>query len=135
MREQQKTMPIESTLEIGTVKLGYQDGVAVLALVGEHDIQTAAALSAAIREQADRGAGVVVSLTETEFIDSSIVRALFQGDQYLLSQGRRLVLHSEPSSPVESVLEIAGVDRQLLCCDLLGEAVEYAAQCYREAAS
>jgi hypothetical protein len=71
-------------------------------------------------------------LSETEFLDSSIVRQLFRGDMEMLHKGRRLVIQSDPTSPVEGVLELAGIRAQLLCSDTLHEAVRLAAQCYRE---
>jgi hypothetical protein len=45
---------------------------------------------------------------------------------------RRLVIQNNPESTVDRVLEISGVRAQLLCSDTLDEAVEFAAQCYRE---
>jgi anti-anti-sigma regulatory factor len=102
---------------IGEVIAGYRGGVTVLALVGEH---------------ADLGRGVVIVLSETEFIDSRIVQQLFRGDIELLKKGRRLVIQNDPDSTVEHVLELSGVRAQLVCSDTLDEAVQLASQCYDE---
>jgi len=117
---------------IGEVIVGYRSGVTVLALVGEHDMSSADRLSATIREHADLGRGVVIVLSETEFIDSRIVQQLFRGDIELLKKGRRLVIQNDPDSTVEHVLELSGVRAHLVCSDTLDEAVQLASQCYDE---
>src|SRR6476619_2657250 len=83
-------------------------GVAVIALVGEHDISTADELSAAIDAEAARRRGIVVSLAATTFVDSAIVHRLFKGDRQMLDAGRRLVLHVGTEPVVDRVLEIGG---------------------------
>jgi anti-anti-sigma factor len=113
----------------GRIIVGYRKGVTVLELVGEHDLTTADDVSDRVSEQASLGRGVVISLSETEFIDSSILRALFVGDRALLGRGRRLVLHLGRSDSVRRALELANANEQLLCCDSLDEAVAFAAQC------
>ena len=117
---------------VGAILVGYHHGVTVLALVGEHDTSSANHLSLSIREQADLGRGVVVALSETKFIDSQIVRELFRGDSYMLTCGRRLVIHDGADSTVDRMLELAGVRTQLLYADTLDDAVDLAAQHYRE---
>jgi anti-anti-sigma factor len=105
------------------------DSVAVLDLVGEHDMSTANDVATAIREQASLDRGVVVSLVETDYIDSSILRVLFQADRMMLSKGRRLVLLTGGrTASIETVLELTQVRERLLCCDTIEEAVEFAEQ-------
>jgi anti-anti-sigma factor len=103
--------------------------VTVLELVGEHDLATADELAAAIAEDAGLSRGVVVSLVDTDYLDSSILRVLFQADRVMLSRGRRLVLLTGGrTARIETVLELAQVREQLLCCDTLDEALEFASQ-------
>ena len=109
--------------------VGYRDGVTILDLVGEHDMSTADKVAFNIEEQIARGRGVVVSLTETQFLDSSILNALFQGDRKMLHNGRRLVLHGGDEF-VRRLFEATGVSDQLLCSDSLEEAIEFASQRY-----
>jgi anti-anti-sigma factor len=118
--------------DVGTVVVGYQDGVGVLTLLGEHDMSSAGRLFLLICQQADLGRGVVVVLSETEFIDSGIVRVLFQGDLQMLRNGRRLVIQNDAQAPVERVLQLCGVRTQLLCSDTLDEAIRLATQRYLE---
>ncbi len=102
--------------------------MAVISLIGEHDLATAEELRTAIAEAAESHEGVVVSLEEADFIDSAILHALFQGDRRLLAQGRRLVLHTGGDETVESVLETAGAFEQLMWSESLDEATVFASQ-------
>jgi anti-anti-sigma factor len=113
---------------LASIIVGYRDGVTILELVGEHDMTTADNITFHITEQVARGRGVVVSLTETEFIDSTILRVLFHGDRQLLRYGRRLVVHGADCDAVRRVVEVAGVNDHLLCSDTLDEAIEFASQ-------
>src|ERR1700720_3500075 len=96
----------------------------VVALVGDSDMTTARELRSVIEQQAQAGDGIVVSVTETQFIDSAIVHELFRGDRAMLNVGRRLVLHSDADAIVERVLEIGGVLGELLWTVTLHEAIE-----------
>ena len=111
-------------LEITTPR----DGCVVVSLVGEHDVASAPTLRSTVEDQAATGGGIVVSVTEAEFIDSSIVHELFRGDSVMLKVGRRLVLHLGADVIVERVLEIGGVLAGLLWTDSLPEAIEFACQ-------
>lgn len=124
-RQALTSRPDEET--VAAIIVGYRDGITVLDLVGEHDLSTAEEVAFNIEEQIARSRGVVVSLTETQFLDSSILRVLFQGDRKMLRIGRRLVLHGGDER-VRRVFELAHVSDQLLCCDSLDEAIEFAAQ-------
>lgn len=112
----------------GGIVVGYDDGVAVLTLVGEHDLATANQLVAEITHHASQGRPVVVVLSEVEFIDSAIATALFNGERQMLAYGRRLVIQSSTESPVSRLLEISGLQRQLVCTGSLRRAVQVAAE-------
>jgi anti-anti-sigma factor len=122
----------DGKVDSGTITVSHQDGVTVLALIGEHDLSRADQLSVMISEHAELGRGVVVVLSEADFIDSGIIRELFAGDQLMIAHGRRLVVQSDPASTLENVLAISGVRAQLLCSDTLDEAVRLSGQCYRD---
>ena len=111
-----------------SVIAGYFDGVTVLGLVGEHDMSTAEEVEFNIAEQIARGRGIVISLTDTQFLDSSILRVLFKGDREMLQIGRRLVLHMKGNESILRALELACADERLLCCDSLEEAIAFASQ-------
>jgi anti-anti-sigma factor len=102
--------------------------VTVFSLVGEHDLTTADDLAVKITEQTRIGRGVVISLQQAEFIDSSIIQVLFQADRGLRQHGRRLALHTNTTDTVERLLELARIPDQLPCCDTIPESLELAEQ-------
>jgi ABC-type transporter Mla MlaB component len=61
--------------------------IAVISLLGEHDVTTAWEVRNAIAFALDQGTHLVVDLSETEFIDSSIVHALVDSVQLASAQG------------------------------------------------
>ena len=88
---------------------------------------TVADLGEVIGEQVAAGDGVVVSLMDATFIDSSVVRELYRGDSALREEGRRLVLHVATASIVKRVLEISALSAALPCTGSLDEAIRMAA--------
>ena len=85
-----------------------------------------------VREQLDtyasRGDGIVVSLAETAFIDSSIVNALFQADTQLRKRGRHLSLHVATASIVRRVLDLTGLCKAMPCSGSVEDAIGHAAR-------
>jgi anti-anti-sigma factor len=111
----------------GTVSVDDYGDVKVVTLVGEHDINTAKQ----VRAQLDASVtadGLVVSIAEVEFLDSSIVHALFQADRRLRERDRRLVLHVGTPVIVERVLDLSGLKQQMRCTGSLEEALALAEQ-------
>ena len=107
--------------ELGEVQAERRGDVAVLRLLGEHDMANVGLLREA-------GEGVVVSLVSTQFIDASVVRTLFDGDQELRTRGRRLTLHVATEDVVRRVLEITGLTDELPSTGSLEEALAGAAR-------
>jgi len=112
----------------GECLVGYGDGVAVVSLVGEHDLETALELRQILLTRMAKGQGVVVSLVDTTFIDSSILRLLVQTDEKMVARGRRLVLHSTDDSRVEPLLRLSALRARMLCEGSLGDALDAAMQ-------
>lgn len=110
----------------GTLEVEQRNGVARIRLLGEHDLATVGALRDEIELAAVADHGLVVSLTDTDFIDSSIAHALVVGDRMLRAKGRRLVLHVATASIVRRVLEIFQLDTALPNADSLAEATALA---------
>lgn len=100
--------------------------VTVVGLAGEHDVTTAGAVREQLRAVVASGGGLVVSLMETTFFDSSIVHALFDVDQQLQEGDRRLVLHVATAPIVRRVLEVSMLADTVPCIGSLSEAVERA---------
>ncbi len=84
--------------------------IAVISLLGEHDITTAWEVRNAIACALKQGTHLVVDLSETEFIDSSIVHALVDSVQFASEQGLRISLQLQTYAGVKRVLEISGLE-------------------------
>ena len=111
----------------GTFEVRRQAGVALIRLVGEHDMATVVDLHEEIDQHVAARDGVVVSLMEAEFIDSAVVRELYRGDRALRERGRRLVLHVATASIVQRLLEVSGLMAAMPCTGSLDEAFRLAA--------
>lgn len=80
--------------------------IAVISLLGEHDVTTAWEVRNAIAFALAQGTHLVVDLSETEFIDSSIVHALVDSVQLASAQGLRISLQLQTQASVKRMLEI-----------------------------
>jgi anti-anti-sigma regulatory factor len=87
---------------IGQTEVELADSVALVRLLGEHDLSTAAQLSEHLQVLAGEGLGLAIDLTETEFLDLAVLRALLDAETHL--QGRRLVLELSPGTIAERLL-------------------------------
>ncbi len=86
-----------------------REGVAVVVLGGEHDLNSAAQLRLALTQTLEKSVHLVVDLSSTKFIDSSTIGALISAKARADADERRfnLLLGTEPI--IERVLEITGV--------------------------
>lgn len=99
----------------------------VIAVRGEADFATLPVLTFVLnRVVADHVGAVIVDLTQTEFIDSAIVRAIAEAGKALGQRGRQLTLRS-PSRLAVLMLGLSGfpeaepaadADRDPVRCDL-----------------
>jgi anti-anti-sigma regulatory factor len=72
--------------------------------------------------------GVVLSLADVTFMDSSVIRALVVGDEELLQSGRRLVLYVDTGSVAGRVLELCRRNEMLCFAETLPQAILVAKQ-------
>jgi anti-sigma B factor antagonist len=86
------------------------DDIFVVSLSGEHDLYTAPRVQAALREVVAAGASTtVVDLSETTFLDSTMLH-VFLVARSELGDGGRLLLVSDDAA-VKRVFEVTGIDR------------------------
>lgn len=90
----------------------WRDGVAYLS--GEIDVANASEIVSALRDRVGTagGGGLTIDMSAVEFLDSSGIRALVELQRMLLDASSRLTVR-DPSSAVERVLDLAGVDDYL----------------------
>jgi anti-anti-sigma factor len=115
------------SLQTGVIQIEHRGDVVLMRLLGEHDSTSKALLAGALAAHAHEATGVVVSLMETQFIDSTTVNVLFRGDAELRKRGKRLVLHVATESIVRRVLEITRLSGDLPTTGSLEEALAQAA--------
>ena len=97
----------------GRLEVERVEDVAVVRLLGEHDLASTEALRASLLTLIEQGFGVVVDCTDTEFIDVAVLRKLLEADDALRVRGRRLAVLLRTECPVERFFEMVRVERWL----------------------
>jgi anti-sigma B factor antagonist len=86
------------------------EDIFVVSLAGEHDLYTAPKVQEEFRSVIAAGArAIVVDLTETSFLDSTMLHVLLIARKELREGGRLLVVTNDAS--IKRVFEISGIDR------------------------
>ena len=88
-------------------------GITVLELLGDHDLATADELAAAINQALASRPGLVVDLTETTFMDSTVVHLLINAHQVLEARGHELIVQITEASAVLRILQLTQLDDTL----------------------
>jgi anti-anti-sigma factor len=104
----------------------YDSETAVVSLYGEHDLSSQPELQGTLQALVLAGNRVIVDLSQTEFIDSSVLMALLATDRLAREQGGRLTLQLATAPIVEKALEISGVSQRLPCAPTREQAIEIA---------
>ena len=86
-------------------------GIALVSLVGEHELHDARNLKERIDSLIDEGLAVVIDLSEAVFLDSSIVGVLLETQKRAETAGvdYRVVLSDSTGTPVRRMFEITGL--------------------------
>jgi anti-anti-sigma factor len=109
----------------GAVELRVADAAAVVTLVGEHDLATAAAVEDALRQaRLEQGMLVAVDLERCTFIASYALRPLFMGIRQAQEDGSRfvVVMPDSTSDVVRRVVEMSGLGMAAEIATSLGPA-------------
>jgi anti-anti-sigma factor len=95
---------------VGTVKVEFSSSdAAIVALVGEHDLHSRAALRATLAYAAE-GRNVVVDLSHCSFVDSAIISLLLATQRKLAAHEGRCELIIPPQAAyVTRLFEITGI--------------------------
>ena len=87
-----------------SITIDEQGHVIVVRLIGEHDVSTVPELRAKL-ETLPPSTGVVVSLAETTFFDSSVIHTLIGTGEKLRERKQPLVIHVPVPSLGERILQ------------------------------
>lgn len=103
--------PAQITIRtVGRIELKETDSeTCIVTLVGDHDLSTAAHVRSVLKEATDGAPGVVVDLSETTFLDSSILHVLIDADTELRNRHRGLRLSFGDAGAIRRVFEVAGL--------------------------
>ncbi len=93
----------------GRIAVERLEGVGVVSLIGEHDLASASELSATLTAIVREQTQVVIDLSETQFLDSSVLHAIVRAATAADEQHGRLVLQLGTTSIVARVLELSGL--------------------------
>jgi anti-sigma B factor antagonist len=101
-------------VEQGRVELDREeDGLCVVRLIGEHDLNTVPRLREPLGTAVNEGKGVVVDLSGAGFIDSSILGAILEARQQATESGAGFAIVGGGGEAVERVLEVTGLTEAL----------------------
>jgi anti-anti-sigma factor len=101
---------------VGQISLDMSEpGVAIAELLGEHELYGATALRRRLSALVGEGLSVVVDLTDTTFLDSSIVAVLLEMRKKAWAAGVRyaIVLGDDAAEPVRRMFQITRLDSVL----------------------
>jgi len=86
-------------------------GVAVIVLTGEHDLYTAPAISDRINGVLEDGTALVIDLTQSSFIDSSVLRVLLEArrEAHERAVGFAVAIGEDGFPGVRRMLEVTGL--------------------------
>ena len=101
----------------------HEADVAIVKLLGEHDLAGQKDLAETLQEPILTGHGLLVDLSETEFIDSSVLNNLLAVKRLAHKRKLPLVLQLTASSGVAQVLELSGLNDHFHLADSRQEAL------------
>jgi anti-anti-sigma factor len=104
----------------------FDTGITVVKLVGEHDLSGKDELAERLQEPVLAGGLAIVDLSETEFLDCSVLTTLLEVDRLARTRGLRVTLQLKPDSGVARVLDLAGLTTRLLWAESRQEAASLA---------
>ena len=100
------------------------DGIAVVVLVGEHDLATRGDIEAALEAALEHGDGVAVDLSDADFIDSSTLHVLVSAARRAAENGRGFSIVLPKNGAVRQVFELTGLLTQFDSTSSLDAAVD-----------
>jgi anti-sigma B factor antagonist len=99
-----------------------RDGVLIIAISGELDLDTAPEFEQRLGEAAGSDAPILINLSDCEFIDSTGLSLLVQAERRLTEEQRGFAICC-PKADVKRLLELTGIDEAVGMFDTRDEAV------------
>jgi anti-anti-sigma factor len=97
--------------ELATLRVRERSGIVIAAIKGEIDLSNAPQLQGELTAAVPNTArGLLLDLTELEFLDSSGVHMLYDVADRLATRQQRLAVVIEPDAPPRRAIELSGVE-------------------------
>lgn len=101
-------------MRLADVRITPRGNVIVVQVTGEIDLSNTADLRTAITDATPNDAlGVVLDLSELDYVDSAGIHLLYRLGESLRNRGQTLRLVIPPRSPAADALRLAGVTRHV----------------------
>lgn len=101
-------------MKLGEIAVRETDGLAVVSISGEHDLNTAPELGSKLAGLIDGREGIVFDMSPASFVDSSILGVILDSRRRAQDSGQAFeVVHDGKTEAVGRVLEITGLNTEL----------------------
>jgi anti-sigma B factor antagonist len=112
-------------MRLGDVAFEHEGDVVVARLRGEIDMSNAENIGSAVLEATGNDAlGVVLDLSDVDYLDSAGIYVVFGMRTRLKARGQLMRLVIPDGSPVDDALRLAGVQRHVDVADSVSNAVQ-----------
>lgn len=112
-------------MSLADLQLTSHEGVLIARLTGEIDSSNAGELRAAIADATPNAAlGVLLNLSDVEYIDSAGIHMLYRLGESLRNRGQALRVVIPPGSPASDALRLAGVTRHVDVVEAVDEGLQ-----------
>lgn len=99
-------------------------GIAVIQLVGEHDLATKGQVADTLDSALASGDSVAVDLTTADFIDSSTLHVLVSASRRATESGRGFSIVLGDNQTIRQVFELTGLLTQLESASSVADAID-----------
>jgi anti-anti-sigma factor len=111
-------------MRIADLRFSSRDRIVIAHLTGEIDMSNATDLREAITEATPNDAlGVVLDLSEVDYVDSAGIQLLYRLGESLRNRGQTLRVVIPARSPASDALRLAGIKRHVDVVEELDEGV------------
>ena len=101
-------------MKVGEIEVQRTNGLAVVSITGEHDLNTAPDLNSQLSSLIEGREGIVFDMSSASFVDSSILGVILDARRNAKDSGQAFeVAHDGDTEAVGRVLEITGLRGEL----------------------
>jgi anti-anti-sigma factor len=109
----------------GTIEVVREaDTIIALDLYGEFDITSSPEIVEHAERAVDADNHLIINLSDTTFIDSSVLHALFRAAAAATARGNVCVLQLGTAAIIERVITLTGTDKEIATANTREEAIE-----------